>query len=390
MLSAAVAALLSGRALADTDITTKVTDPQNTAADGNITIESSGAVVITTSPPTAAAVTINSDSIVNNLGLISYKDVTDAIGVEAITGHMGEFEGTGKIDLTGMGSSKTAILSSGPSGNLNSCIFTGVIPSGGTTPIAINLQTGSTLAIQRDQSIGINQLSGTTIIGDIDIAGSLTVVPTSSTSTSLGHVIAIYLAGKLTGNLDIQTGGIIQATGESAQGIQILDTLTGSVINNGTIQTAGTLRASPANPNEPQAGSALAISGSITGGIYNAGPSTISDTTTVRGTISTGGNAPTILIAPPPQPTTGIEIGIYDDSVDSGYSFLNRGNIVGTSINPDVNVTTFSIIGASADLQTVFDGGIFNGGAISAAATTNTKAASVTATALYIGDNTVI
>ena len=115
-----------------------------------------------------------------------------------------------------------------------------------------------------------------------------------------------------------------------------------------------------------------------------------SDTTSVRGTISTGGNAPTILIAPLPQPTTGIEIGIYDDSVDSGYSFLNRGNIVGTSINPDVNVTTFSIIGASADLQTVFDGGIFNGGAISAAATTNTRAASVTATALYIGDNTVI
>src|SRR5205085_7101898 len=123
---------------------------------------------------------------------------------------------------------------------------------------------GYTLAIQGDQSIGINQLSGTTIVGDIDIAGTLTVVPTSSTSTSLGHVIAIYLAGKLTGNLDIQTGGIVQATGESAQGIQILDTLTGSVINNGTIQTAGTLRANPTNPNEPQAGSALAINGSIT------------------------------------------------------------------------------------------------------------------------------
>ena len=395
MLSAAVAALLAGPAAADTDITGKDTTPQDTATDGNITIETGGSIVITTSPPTAAAVTINSDNVlVNNQGLISYKDVTGATGVKLTTGYAGEFEGTGKIDLTGTGDGKTGILISGVGSNINNGIFTGLIPSGGTTPVAINLETGSSLAIQGDTSIGISQLSGTTLIGDIDVAGTLTVVPTSSTSNniSIGHVIAINLAGSMTGNLDIEAGGIIQATGENAEGIQILGPITGSIINNGTIQTAGTLRLNPTNPNEPQAGTALGIGGSITGGIYNAGPSTVSDTTTVRGAISTAGAAPTILINPTlatSSPTSNLEIGVYNDPTDSGYSFLNRGIVGGTSINPDVNVTTFSIIGASSTAQTVFDGGIFNGGSISAAATTN-RAPTVTANALYIGNYAVI
>src|SRR5438105_2328889 len=370
MLSAAVAALLAGPATADTDITGKDTTPQDTRTDGNITIETGGSVVITTSPPTAAAVTINSDNVlVNNEGLISYKDVAAATGVKLTTGYAGEFEGTGKIDLTGTGDGKTGILISGVPSNPNNGIFTGLIPSGGTTPVAINLETGSSLAIQGDNSIGISQFSGTTLIGDIDVAGTLTVVPTSSTSTdiSIGHVIAINLAGSMTGNLDIQTGGIIQAVGENAEGIQILGPITGSIINNGTIQTAGTLRVNPTNPNEPQAGFALGLGGSVTGGIYNAGPSTVSDTTTVRGVISTAGAAPTILINPTlanPSPTSNLEIGVYNDPTDVGYSFLNRGVIAGTSINPDVSVTDFSIIGASSTAQTIFDGGIFNGGSI--------------------------
>jgi hypothetical protein len=396
MLSAAVAALLTGRAAADTDITGQVTDPQNTATGGNITIESGGSVVISINPPTAAAVTIHSDNaVVNNQGLISYKDVSSATGVELVTGYSGIFESTGKVDLTGTGTGKIGILISGIPSDPNSGTFTGIIPEGGTTPVAINLEAGSATSLQGDNSIGIDQLSGTTIVGDIDIAGTLSVVPTSTTSSnpSIGHVIAINLAGDLTGNLDIQTGGIVQALGQNAEGILILGNVTGSVINNGTIQTAGSLRVNPGNPNQPQAGTALAIGGSISGGIYNAGPSTISDTTTARGIISTGGNVSTILINPTlanASPTSNLEIGVYNDPTDAGYSFLNRGSIAGTSINPDVNVTTFSVLGASTTAETVFDGGIFNGGSISAAATTDTRAATVSATALYIGSFTVI
>jgi len=396
LLSAAVAALLCGRAAADTTISTKVSTPQNTDTDGNITITSGGSIVITASPPVAAAVTIHSDNaLVNNQGLISYNGVSSATAIQLTTGYTGEFESTGKIQLTGAGSSKVGILIAGVPSDLNSGTFTGLIPSGGSLPVAIDLAAGSTTALQGDDSIGISQLSGTNIVGNINVGGSLTVAPTSSTSnsTSIGHVIAINLAGSMTGNLDIQTGGIVQATGEQAEGIQILGPLTGTFENNGTLETAGTLRVNPTNTNQPEAGSALLIGSNITGGIYNAGPTTISDTTTARGVISTGGNAPTIVINPAlanPSPTSNLVIGIFNDSTDPGYSFLNRGIITGTSINPDTPVTTFSIVGASSTAETQFLGGLFNGGSISAAATTNTKTATVTANALYIGNYAMV
>src|SRR5579862_3927088 len=262
LLSAAVAALLCGRAAADTTITTKVTTPQNTDTEGNITIDSGGSVVITTTPPTAAAVTIESDNaLVNNQGLISYNGVTSATAVKLTTGFSGEFESSGKVDLTGTGASKVGIVIAGVPNDLNSGTFTGLVPTGGTTPIAINLESGSITSLVGDDSIGISQLSGTTLAGDIDIAGTLTVAPTSSTgtSTSIGHVIAINLDGTVTGSLDVQTGGIVQATGEQAEGIQILGPMSGSLVNSGTIETAGTLRSNPANTNQPQAGSAILI-----------------------------------------------------------------------------------------------------------------------------------
>jgi len=396
LLSAAVAALLCGRAAANTTIDTKVTTPQNTDTDGSITITSGGSVVITANPPTAAALTIQSDNaLINNQGLISYNGVGSATAVKLTTGYSGEFESTGKIDMTGTGDSKIGILISGVPTDPNSGTFTGIIPTGGTKPIAIDLGTGSVTNLQGDGSIGISQLSGTTLVGNINIAGTLTVAPTSttSTSTSIGHVIGINLAGAMTGNLDIQAGGIVQATGEQAEGIQILGPLNGSFTNNGTLETAGTLRVNPVNTNQPQAGSALLIGSGITGGIYNAGPSTVSDSTTVRGIISTAGDAPTILINPTlfnPSPTSDLVIGKYYDTTDAGYSFLNRGIISGSSVNPNVDVTTFTVVGASSSAETIFQGGLFNGGTISASATTTTKVATVSANALFIGNYAMI
>jgi hypothetical protein len=397
MLSAATVALLSGSALADTDITKQVTSPINTATDGNITIESDGSVVITANSPTVAAVTLNSDAIVNNEGTISYKGVSNATGVELVTGYTGEFEETGAVDLTGTGTGKTGILISGIASDPDSGTFTGVIPSGGTSPVAINIESGAVVKVQGDTSFGINELYGTNIAGDIDIAGDLSIVPTSANSTksSIGNVIAINLAGTMTGNLDIQTGGVVTATGEGAEGIQLLGNLTGSVINEGTLQTYGTTVSNPTSTNLPQAGTALGIAANVTGGIYNSGPSTTSDTTTGRAIISTVGDAPAVLINPTidnATPTAPLVIGAYNDTTDPGYSFLNRGTISGASSDANIGVTTVSIVGASTldssgmGAPTELLGGFFNGGTISAAATTNTSASTVSANALFIGN----
>ncbi len=392
MLSAASIALLSGQALADTTISSEEKSPINTSTDGNITIATDGSIVITTSPPTAAAVTINSSNTVTNQGTISYTGVTDAIGVEMVTGNTGEFDSSAKIDLTGNGTNKTGIEISGPSSDVNSGTFTGVVPSSGGDPIAINLGTGSTLSVNGDASFGINQLSGTNIAGDIDVAGTITMTPSNlnSTSTSAGNLIAIDLQGTMTGNLDIQTGGVITSEGQGAEGIQTLGTITGAIINDGQIETFGTTgTVTNFNTTHPEGGTALGVGGSVTGGIYNNGPSTTSDNTTTRGSIATIGSAPTVLINPTignATPTGPLVIGAYNDPTDPGYSFLNRGTISGASTDPNVNVTTFEIVGASTTAPTQLTGGLFNGGTISSAASTDTKSASVTATTLFIGN----
>jgi len=394
MLSAATASLLAGQVLADTNISTQVKTPQTTGQDGNITIETDGSIEITTTPPTGAAVTINSDNaLVNNEGTISYKGVTNATGIQLTTGYTGEFESSSVVDLTGTGTAKTGILIQGIASDINSGTFTGLVPSGATSPVAIDLETGSTMKVQGDSSFGIKQVSGTNIVGDIDIAGTLEMLPTStkSTSTPFGNVIAMDLLGTMTGNINVS--GVITATGQGAEGIQLTGTLTGAIDNTGTIQTYGTTGIGSTNTTLPQAGTALGIGASVTGGIYNAGPSTSSDTTTVRALISTVGSAPTVLINPTignASPTSPLVIGVYNDPTDPGNSFLNRGTISGASTNADSDVTTFSIVGASTTAETKFDGGLFNGGSISASATTNSKNSTVSANALLIGDYAVI
>lgn len=390
MLTAAVT-LLSGPGVADTSITTKLTSPQFTSTDGNITIETDGSIVVTTSPPTSAAVTINSNDTVTNDGTISYKGVTNAVGVQLTTGYTGEFEGTGTVDLTGVGTGKTGILITGPSSDMASGTFTGVIATGTTTPVAIDLGAGSVLKVQGDNSVGIKELAGTNIAGDIDLAGAIEMTPASATSTktSLGNVLAIDLAGTMTGNLDIESGATISASGQGAEGIQLLGTLTGSLINNGTLQTYGVTNLSNTNINQPEAGTALAVGASVTDGIYNSGPSTSSDTTTARAIISTLGNAPTVLINPTIEnavPTANLVIGVYPDPTDPDNSFINRGTITGASANPGQDVITFSIVGASTSAETVFQGGLFNGGSITATATTNTRTQSASANALFLGN----
>jgi len=399
MLSAATFALFSGQALADTTISNKTTSPVTTSADGNITIETDGSIVITTNPVTSPAVMINSSDMVSNAGMISYTGVSSATGVELVTGNTGEIESTGTIDLTGTGTGKIGIEISGPSGDANSGTFTGIVPTGGGDAVAIDLATGSTTKVQGDSSFGIESLSGTNIAGDIDIGGTLTITPenANSTSTQAGNVIAMDIGGTMTGNINILAGGTVVAYGQGAEGIQLLGALTGSIVNAGNLETFGSSTATTTNTNAnsklPEAGTALGIGASVSGGVYNAGPSTAADTTTARAEISTVGTAPTILINPTLDgvtPTTSLVIGYYSDTTDPNFAFLNRGTISGQSTNADQSVTTFEIDGASSAVQTMLTGGLFNGGSITATGVTNSKVASVTATTLSIGNYAVV
>src|ERR1700722_3820750 len=282
MLTAATAALLSAPALADTTFTTEQTTPQSTSSDGTITITSTGSIVITTNPPTAPAVTINGGTTtgtaadVLNLGSISYVGIgsstSPVTGIEMVTGNTGGFDNgtSGIIDLTGAGTNKTGIQISGPPGSLNSGTFLGNITAtsgtnsppcpntsqpciNGGTPLsqltditnfnpanaaAILLETGSTLKIQGDNSFGIDVLSGTslgntTTPSDIDIVGTITMTPSSASSTA-SAANAIYIAGTMTGNINL-AGGTINVQGNSSFGIDIAAPVASTSTPGGTL-----------------------------------------------------------------------------------------------------------------------------------------------------------
>ena len=313
--------------------------PQDTSTDGDLTIAKSGAVAIDTA---GAAVTIDSDNQVTNNGTISNNAATGAIGVL----------------LEGGGADAS---------------FT----SGG----AINLEGKNATG-----GIGIEVSGPSGFTGNIDLTSTSTVTVTGDNSTGL----AIF--GPLVGNVTL--AGSVLVTGQDAMGILVEAPITGTITNAGTLDARGitTLSTKTANP---QSGSALAIGASVSGGVYNAGPDALL-TTTAAATIKSQGSAPTIIISPSVAGTNAADLTmgvvIDPDLLNTGYSFLNRGNIISNGTDPGVDATAIQIAGDGTYTATL-TGGIFNGGTISANATTgnNTKhTASADSVTIEIGDGGIV
>jgi len=393
MLTAATAALLSGQALADTTITTAVTTAQATSSGGNITIGTTGSIVITAGSP---ALTINSSNSVVNSGAIKNTGTTSAIGVQIDGGFTGQFDDAGTMDLSGTGSSKTGISITGAGS------FVGT--AGGIAPI--DIETGSSLSAVGDGSYGIHLALGTTLDGSASvknfasdtygnalfIGGNIGVANTSATSTAAANTQAVRLEGNVIGNITIGPSGVISGLGAGTQGLVILGTVTGYLSNGHIIETTGT--ASPvALGGNPEAGSALIVANNITGGIYNAGSAGSGDTT-APGSISTiGGStspigAPAVLISSAFNTLTGVpvEIGTYTDQSGQSASFLNRGFISASSQDAGFSPIAMRVEGVGPSLTTTLDSIIYNSGTINATGLTSTISAQVSAVGISIGN----
>lgn len=473
------------------DITTEIQSPLYTGAPasgvtspqgnlGNITIDTNGELVIGTSPPTGPALTMNSGTakaptIVTNTTNITYVNVNYAVGVlmeeasqpTSASGYgkaenwVGEFvNSTGTINLTGSGLNKNGILiggaafagTGGTTTNASTGLYaniatvgsssvpttlgvftgaTGVAPTGNTTPVAIDLESGSTLEVQGTNSYGINLLGptyttndsnvttpsgGASLIGDIDVGGAITMTPTTVGTLTTGQQnVAINIAGwmqsaaqpnnpalagtayagepyAMIGNINIYSGANVSSEGEAAQGIVILGAVKGSIINSGEIDTYGTTAPSTAaNADDAEGGSAVVIANNLSGGIYNNGPTSTNGATS-PGVISMIGNAWTVDISPSANPNSvfvPVTIGTYAADADypNQFSIVNRGNITAASEDANVSNVDINIAGANATDTVTLAGGIFNSGTMSSTATTNIDATGpVTATAINIGD----
>lgn len=450
MLSAAAAALLAAPASvhADTTITTSTSKALVTSSDGTIVIDAAGGVGISAA---GAAVTINSNNGVTNNGFIANTGTNDSTGVQIDTsngnispGTTGFFS-TGTIDLGGGGTNKRGIYITGGKtyyGPITLSSLTGLTTSGQT----VSTQSSS-LIMKGDNSAAFFLAQDTKVTSNILLGGG-GIIQNASDNSTASNSIMVLLDGTVNGNV-VNAGGLA-GVGPGMVGMQInggihscaSDTGApsgftcpstfsgGSLINSGQISLTG-IGFPSSRGNNPQSGSALIIASSIDGGVLNAGPGTSSNVTAAvissNGIISNGVVNPTVLIDPsrsinattttPRGPVILGPITADVDSIDPGYSFINRGGIsaqptdsqlstvamviqgtssayftcLGTSVSATTCDTTPHTVTQTVSGQNVSvnnAGGLLNTGAISAIATTNITNrtnGTISANALYIG-----
>ena len=399
MLSAAAAATLAAAvavsaARADTEISTATTTALATATAGNIVIDATGTTTATGTTASSAtvsiqtsgvaAVTLNSNNYVLNNGGISNANIDSGIGVSLDTSggnilSTNGFTSTGTVDLSGNGTGKLGLIIQG--GNtfygpisLSSLISTSLTGTSAATQ-------ASSIVVQGDSSAAIYLVQGTKVTSNILIGGG-GILQNASVNSTASNSVLVDLDGTLNGNLlvasalngvgpgiiGIETlGGIHSCASDTnaPAGFSCPSSSGGTFYNSGTISLAGTSTPSTRG-NNPEAGSAIIVGGSIDGGFVNAGPGTSSTITSAvlsaPGIIAAGTTQPTVLIDPSlsqtgtaTTPRGAVVIGPVTadvDGIDPGYSFINRGNILARPIDNDLSTGALVIQGASAVYST--------------------------------------
>ncbi|MGH6828082.1 MAG: autotransporter domain-containing protein [Rhizomicrobium sp.] len=454
-LSAATAALLAAPfglpVRADTTITGHQKSAVTTSTDGNITIQAGGDITLKAALP---AVTINSNNFLQNEGSISNANTSNAIGVEVNTSNGNLVNSTGlfnlgAIDLTGSGAGKAAIFIQGGNTFFAPITLETVATTAGSTVTGVS---GSSVQIQGDQSNVLTLQQGTTVDGDLVLAGAMGLSP-SQNSTVAGNT-AMDIEGNLQGNFQIAEGASITSIGNQARGVFLVGPVspcqnnaslgyacansgtslasTGTFMNFGTISVIGQQFTNHRLQNDFESGSAVVIGNSVAGGFFNAGPATGNTsipTASISGNGDIGGSSSgsvfsPVLLIDPSQSVTGTQLqvrgpalfGPVQSSVDSidgsptGYAFINHGAISAQPADPDVSSQAVVIQGSSAANYTclsasatscagvpatagalVTQGGLLNTGTIRAQSTTRENTTSnISSEALFIGSFTTV
>ncbi len=466
MLSAAAAALLTAAlavaaARADTEVSTATSTALDTTTGGNIVIDSTGAINI--SQAAVAVITLNSaNSVTNSGGLSNTADGGYGVVIDTTSGNLLStgFTSAGSIDLSGSGTNKRGIIIQGGHTFYGPITLTdlNVVDLTGATSVA----QSSALVVQGDGSAAFLLVQGTTVTSNILLGGG-GISQSASVNSTASNSIMVDLDGTLNGNfinsgsltgigpniIGVQTvGGIHSCASDTAQpaGFTCPTSSGGSFINAGQISLIGSTTFN-SRGNNPEAGSAVVIGGSIDGGFLNTGPGTSSNTTQASiassGLVVSGVSQPTVDIDPstsitstqttPRGPVILGPVTADVDAIDPGYSFINRGAISARPTDSDLSTaaiviqgassTYFTCLGSSVSATTcdttqhtnvsesvinsvngvatpttvtvpIVGGGLLNTGTISAQTTTNTQTATAsgitTATGLYIGANVIV
>ena len=378
-------------AYAETVVTTARTTPIATAtatsggtAD-DVKIDTGGGITLTTAGP---LVTLNSNNKVTLGGNgLTTVGVNDSTGVLIRGGNTGTVTNNGLISLTedytatdtdsdgdvdgvfAQGSNRYGIRLVGPG------VFTGDI---------VQSSTGS-IVVEGNNSAGISLESG--LVGNLTTAGGVTVTG--------DNAYGVHVAGPVTGNVTIN--GSANALGLNATGVAIDGNVTGAFVVQGAVSATGyryttrpaeTAVAKLDADDLLQGGSALRVTGNVTGGVLLNGPTastvvngttttttTISSSTTATASLASYGAAPTLLIGSDTQAVTLGAVG----AADNAYGLLSKGTITASGVYDKVTATAVQIGGATGQATTLAGGARFDGTITASARDANATAISLTA-----------
>lgn len=421
LLGAAAPLVFSLPAVAQVTISTPTTTPvqtstANAGAPSDVNIASGGSITLD-EQPAATAVTINSSNKLDNDGQINITDSNNAVGVRIIPGVTGSYTGTGVISVTEDYTRTDTDNDTDLDGPL--AIGTGrvgiLLESGGTFTGDIRLENSATVAsaitIEGNNSYGVSLRS--TLNGNYVQNGGITVIGSNS--------VGLDIRENVTGNVEV--GGSVNAQGEGSIAVNVLGDVTGEFMIDGAVGSTGFTSRELSNYEDPDdaddndtgtdepakldaddlliGGPGVAvrrdlsrgflINGSAVGGVDPTDDikDVVQDFNENRtaGSVTSFGSAPAVLI----QSADGaagdtIQLGrvretIYDSLDDDDddnlsevigvfnydYGFMNRGTVLSAGLNMGISSTGIRIAGsADGQHQTIVDGGIFNGGSISA------------------------
>lgn len=419
------------------EISTETTEPVTTStiangAPGDITITEDGSIELT-GIEGQVAVTMDSDNNITHDGSILIEDTNNVTGIVLEADRTGDLTMSGSISLiedytredTDDDDDDDGPLAIGEN-------RVGIrLENGGTHTGDINLQTGSTIAVEGNQSAGI--LLGSNLDGALTIDGVISVLGEDT--------IGIEIADGVSG--DVLISSSVSAQGANARGVSVDGSVGGNLTVESSITSTGFTDTGETNYLPPleieedtdpveeridaedlnNNGPALAIGGSLTNGFLINGnvddfvsdedtedetKDTIEDFDENRtsGVISSIGSGPAVLISPDLNgaATENITLGpvietirdTTDDDEDEDLTetlavfdytqgLINRGTMSANGLNVGYEATALRIEGsADGNFTTTITGGMLNTGAITA------DAREADATAISLGSGAII
>jgi len=346
-------------AAAQTTISNSTSTPATTAADGDITLTGT----ITANAPNTQLITVNSNNSVTVTGSLSSTGYNNVVGIAIQGGFTGSVLADGTINI---GESFT------PSNlnNVNEEPFASPTSTGrygirltGTQPFTGDINNELTISVQGNQSYGVSL--------EAPLNGNLI---NSGTITLTGNAGAgIQVLQPVSGGILINGG--ITVLGQNSYGANIAGAVSGALEIYSTITTTDyglTTRPGPgtalqsiqATPTEvdPKGGTALAVSGSVAGGIFLGAPppyTNASDTVSesdgsgvlnsaeTTSTISTYGAGPAMIVGGPQAITIGgfQTVPTGTPNANNGYGIIVEGDVYGFGVYDNVTSTALQIGG---------------------------------------------